>query len=112
MAQARARRPIVTSDVLELGFLVERDKNKNGYRNTPVYVGSEQMMHHSLVGRQIEVLLQNQQSIEADQLYYQFELVHPFIDGNGRVGKILFNWRLGTLNRPLMPSNWWGIKNP
>jgi fido (protein-threonine AMPylation protein) len=31
----------------------------------------------------------------------EFEEIHPFIDGNGRVGCILFNWIMGKLGDPL-----------
>lgn len=44
--------------------------------------------------------------------YKEFEEIHPFSDGNGRVGKILFNWLLGMLHEPAMPPNFFGGDNP
>lgn len=35
-------------------------------------------------------------------LHIRFEHVHPFIDGNGRVGRLLFNWQRLKLGLPLM----------
>jgi len=47
-----------------------------------------------------------------DQFYYEYENIHPFVDGNGRSGKILYNYLLGTLDNPQMPPNFWGGSNP
>jgi hypothetical protein len=39
-----------------------------------------------------------------DAAYVAFEMIHPFADGNGRTGKILFNWLNGTLDEPILPK--------
>lgn len=45
-----------------------------------------------------------QHEMTANEVYQEFEALHPFIDGNGRVGAILFNWMNGTLNNsPITP---------
>ncbi len=40
---------------------------------------------------------------EAVLFHYNFEMIHPFTDGNGRVGRELFNYLL-TKNRPSYPK--------
>lgn len=47
-----------------------------------------------------------------DQFYYEYENIHPFVDGNGRSGKILYNYLKGTLDNPVMPPNFWDSEAP
>lgn len=41
--------------------------------------------------------------IDDKELHIQFEHIHPFADGNGRVGRMLMNWqRIKKLNKPIL----------
>lgn len=48
----------------------------------------------------------------ADDWYLAYEAVHPWGDGNGRTGKILHNWLLGTLDDPVLVADYFGGGNP
>ena len=47
-----------------------------------------------------------------DDWYLCYEGIHPFLDGNGRTGKILHNWLLGTLDDPVLVEDYFGGGNP
>lgn len=88
------------NDILLLGRMVEPIKNENGIRRVPVTVG-ETVIPWEHVTRQLVSLCEAQHRLTSEEWYYEFELIHPFIDGNGRVGQIIFNWKKGTLHDPV-----------
>jgi Fic/DOC family len=47
-----------------------------------------------------------------DDWYLAYEWIHPFRDGNGRTGKILHNWLNGTLDDPVLVSDYFKGGNP
>ena len=51
-------------------------------------------------------------TMTADEFYLEFEMIHPFGDGNGRTGKVLHNWLLGTLDKPVLVTDYFGGGNP
>jgi len=114
MAQ-KQRSPKLTTQVVEyIGMLVEPQENKKGFRRGPVFIGGQPAPH----AREIEGLMarweENIDDMTPDQAYLGFEHIHPFNDGNGRTGKIILNWKSGTLNNPFDTDvpNPWGILNP
>lgn len=62
-------------------------------------VGNDTTTDHAMVAQRMEQLIQryreNKKALFPLQLaiefYYRFEKIHPFLDGNGRVGRMLMN---------------------
>ena len=38
-----------------------------------------------------------------EEAYKEFQIIHPFEDGNGRVGKIIYNKLKNSLDNPTFP---------
>jgi hypothetical protein len=104
---------VVTLKTIEkLGEIVEPGRNARGIRRVGVRVGDHVCPSPSDVPRLLSRWVDMQTAMTASEAYKEYELIHPFVDGNGRTGKILFNWLGGTLDAPTMPPNFWGCANP
>lgn len=100
------------NDLLELHRLVnqsiETEATLGKYKPVQNYVGSSYTTSYLFVNERMDMLMRwikaafrKMDDFEvAFQSHAQFEIIHPFIDGNGRVGRILLNWLL--MNRGLM----------
>jgi hypothetical protein len=102
--------------VLAVGALIKPSLNHNGFRTVPIWIGWEKgKVAPEDVERELTLLIDawNEGRIEdADTFYRLFEEIHPFEDGNGRTGKVIYHLILGRLAYPQWPKNWWGISNP
>lgn len=110
----RWKRPITVAMIREWGKLIEPEVNRDGFRQHKIWVGTHQGMNPWHIPTEMEGFVRKLPDLahDPDQAYYQFELIHPFGDGNGRTGKVLFNYMKGTLRAPEMPYNFFGCANP
>ncbi len=102
----------VIKDVHTLVLMNDRE-NRGVYRNMPVMImGAEHTPPQPyLVPKQMEQLvldytqiLSEKNIIEAAaELHLRFENIHPFIDGNGRTGRLILNLEL--IKYGLLPVN-------
>lgn len=111
-AYRRRDQSIQFEDVVALGQFVEPNVN-NGLRTVNVRVGSSVKLNWRLVDSALETLLVNQPKladaaeIDVTEWFRQYEEIHPFRDGNGRTGSLLYNWLRGSLGDPVHVPNLW-----
>ena len=91
-------------------------KSAGTFRDTDVGVGtSEEIVHIAPPARQVPALMENlfewlrsdiHPLIKSSVFHYEFEFIHPFVDGNGRIGRfwqtlILYSWKKIFIDIPI-----------
>lgn len=94
---------IVEDDILEMLALIEPEKNARGYRRQNIHFKDGTVVPWQPIEQRMMRLVQFQDCRDAVEFYIEFEDIHPALDGNGRCGAILFNWKLATLLNPATP---------
>lgn len=84
--------------------------NEKGYfRKQKVFIGGREAMDSRYIRQALEewlkdveasILVPGEKDIKQDHINY--EKIHPFIDGNGRTGRMFMNWEYLKIGEPIM----------
>lgn len=106
-SQAISRETILLPHKMLLSGIDDNIAGRFRHKNEYVRVGAHVAPAPEHVEALIEALLADYASGHDNyyldniaRFHLEFERIHPFVDGNGRIGRVLINWQLASLGYP------------
>ena len=79
--------------------------NERGYlREVPVYIGGKEAIGWKIIRPRLATLAMNMWLHPRNwkEHHVEYEKIHPFVDGNGRTGRMFMNWERLKVGLPLL----------
>lgn len=104
---------LAAHDILMRSRTTISDAEKGAYRKIPVYIGGREGINAGLIRAKMDTLLMEvndkrnvpvsdeARRMHCQRLHVEFEHIHPFVDGNGRMGRMIYNWQRLRLQLPV-----------
>jgi len=92
-----------THKILMFPQLIE-EKEKGYFRTVPVWIGRGEGLNHLMIKGAMAVWCQNAHLFPEHwkNHHIRYERIHPFIDGNGRTGRMFMNWQRLKAGLPIL----------
>lgn len=80
------------------------DIDKGKFRNITVYIGGRAGLNALHISGAIQTWCRKMKKLPPDwkAMHVEYEKIHPFIDGNGRTGRIFLQWHRVRLGLPIL----------